>query len=139
LFCTQHTTPAPPPNPYCTFSVHVYCHPPRTHAFRFVIMKLIRSKDSINAAVGHAEFWNQDLPTLLLTDATFPHPNTTRIVHKISDSLFDTDLMTLNFTRLAIPVVTSDGCLHISVFNFLQRTAHYRQSPLFRLVQFRVL
>ena len=42
-------------------------------------------------------------------------------------SLFDTDLVTLNFNRLAMQVVTSDECLNISVFYCLQRTAHCRQ------------
>jgi len=80
-----------------------------------------------------------DSPNFLLADATFQHSTTTRIVYRSSASLFDTDLVTLNFTRLAIQVFTSEECLNISVFYSLQLTAHYRHIPRVRLVQLRCL
>ena len=52
--------------------------------------------------------------------------NITRIVQRSSASLFDSDLKSLNITRLAIQVVTSDGCWNISVFCCLQHTARCR-------------
>ena len=52
--------------------------------------------------------------------------NITRIVQRNSASLFDSDLKSLNITRLAIPVVTSNECWNISVFCCPQHTAHCR-------------
>jgi hypothetical protein len=75
----------------------------------------------------------------LLAHVTSQHSSITRIMRRRFAALFDTDLESLNFTRLAIQVVTSDEYLKILVFNCLHRTAQYRHIPRFRLVQFRFL
>ena len=63
----------------------------------------------------------------------------TGILFSSSALLFDTDLVYLNCTRLAIQAFTSDECWNNSVFYCLLRTAQYRQIARVRRVQFRVL
>jgi hypothetical protein len=89
-------------------------------------MKLITFQNSVNAALWHLKLRNHKSLKFLLSDAASQHYIITRIVQRSIASLFDTDLQSLNFTRLAIPVVTSDRSLNISVFYCLQGTAHYR-------------
>ena len=59
-------------------------------------------------------------PNFLLADATFQHSIITPIVQRSSASLFNTDVVTFSFTRLAIQVVTSDESWNISVLYCLQ-------------------
>jgi hypothetical protein len=89
-------------------------------------MKLTNFQNSVNATLWHLKLRKRETLKFFLSDATSQHYNITRIVQGSNASLFDTDLQSLNFTRLAMQVVTSDEILNISVFYCLQRTAQYR-------------
>ena len=83
-------------------------------------MTLISFQNSVNATLWHHKFRKHLWPNFLLADATFQHSIITPIVHRSSASLFDTDVVTFSFTRLAMQVVTSDESWNISVLYCLQ-------------------
>ena len=94
--CSVTGKAPPPPLAYFPFAVHCCRHPTRAHAFHFAITTLISLHDSVNVTLSHPKLWNHKSSTFPLADATSQHSIITRIVQRISDSLFDTDLKSLN-------------------------------------------
>ena len=98
----------------CTFTVHGLSHPFRAHAFHIVIVSLTCIHVSLNVIISKSQFSEKNVVQIfLLADTDFQHCcslNMTIIEQRSSASLFDTDLTSLDFTKLAIQVVTSDKC-----------------------------